>query len=296
MNKTMIKTVSKLGPKANKMLLTLKKHAPTIVMVTGIGCTVAGVGTAVRAGFKIAKHSEEEKNKATETVDNEKKEPVKEEGGEKKVNVSSEMVRYTLKQLSIPFGLCAIGTTCIVGSHRAMSRRNAALAASYFALDQSFKTYQARVKEKVGGEKEAEIRTGLPVKVDGIDTDPIENDVFKYEDMWIPAEACRYWSDSRLAGDTSMQSDLAFLKARQDEWNWILNSRGHVVMNEIYNDLGFEPTRAGSTLGWINTGESVSYIDFNIMPIKRTINGQEVDDILLTFNFEGPILSYFEEV
>lgn len=285
MNKTMIKMVSKLGPKANKALFALKKHAPTIAMVTGIGCTIAGVGTAVRAGFKIAKHAEETK-----------KEPVKEEGGEKKVKVSSEMVRYTLKQLSIPFGLCAIGTTCIVGSHRAMSRRNAALAASYFALDQSFKTYQARVKEKVGEEKEAEIRTGLPVKIDGIDTDPIEPDMFKYEDMWIPAEACRYWSDSRLAGDTSLQSDMDFIKARMDEWNWILLTRGHVVLNEIYNDLGFDPTRAGSTLGWVNCDDHVSWIDFNIMPVKRMVNGQEVTDILLTFNFDGPILNYFEEV
>ena len=64
-------------------------------------------------------------------------------------------------------------------------------------------------------------------------------------------------------------------------------------MNEVYERLGFEPTKAGQVIGWVK-GMGDDFIDFGMYNVSseatmRFINGNE-NVILLDFNVDGPIL------
>ena len=97
--------------------------------------------------------------------------------------------------------------------------------------------------------------------------------------------------------EKSPEHNLFFLKSVQNFMNDKLRANGHVFLNEVYKELGFEDTKAGQVVGWIYDPENPNgdnYIDFGIYDPKDEkardfVNGYE-RVILLDFNVDGPIL------
>ena len=81
-----------------------------------------------------------------------------------------------------------------------------------------------------------------------------------------------------------------------------LRANGHVFLNEVYKELGFDDTKAGQVVGWIYDPENPNgdnYIDFGIYDVyncskseaeRKTafVNGYE-RSIILDFNVDGNI-------
>jgi hypothetical protein len=72
----------------------------------------------------------------------------------------------------------------------------------------------------------------------------------------------------------------------------MLQSRGHVFLNEIYDLIGVPRTQAGSVVGWVKD-HGDNYIDFGIFDgrtqeARDFVNGYE-RNILLDFNVDGVI-------
>jgi hypothetical protein len=86
-----------------------------------------------------------------------------------------------------------------------------------------------------------------------------------------------------------------FLRANQQYFNNLLIVRGHVFLNEVYDQLGLPHTTAGQIVGWRYTpdNEGDNYNDFGILrddeTVRDFINGRN-GSILLDFNVDGPIL------
>lgn len=88
-----------------------------------------------------------------------------------------------------------------------------------------------------------------------------------------------YWSKDPKASQI-------FLLAQQNYVNDVLQARGHVFLNEVYDVLGFERTRDGVLVGWLkNHGDG--YIDFKITEIDQEHVPQPA--FSLTFNVVGAI-------
>jgi hypothetical protein len=90
-----------------------------------------------------------------------------------------------------------------------------------------------------------------------------------------------------------------FLKARERYANDLLISRGkggRLFLNEVYDMLGFERTRAGQMVGWVYDPDNPnvdSHVDFGIYDLYDPqkcafVNGHE-RSIILDFNVDGNV-------
>lgn len=280
-----------LGKKANKLVFTLKKHAPTIFTAVGVGCGIASVVTGVKAGVKIQKHiSEKTPEPETKTDTEEKKKP----------KISSDTVRYAAKELALPVGLCVAGTACILGSHNAMSRRNSAITAAYIGLDQTFKSYKNKVVKELGEEKAKEVEFGKPSYKNEENPETGEiTEVPVYDVNDIPRmDLSRRFSESYHYEHDTPIYNKQFLKATERHLNLLLQSKGYLFLNDAYKELGFKPTKAGTVLGWWDSDDKVTYVDLGIIDIDPGVFNNEEgavpeEDILVTFNVDGDITEHF---
>lgn len=71
-----------------------------------------------------------------------------------------------------------------------------------------------------------------------------------------------------------------FIRAQEHYWNDMLNARGHVFLNEIYDGLGLPRIAAGQLVGWIADGQF--HIEFKQEEIEDSV-------ILLYFDTHGVI-------
>jgi hypothetical protein len=87
-----------------------------------------------------------------------------------------------------------------------------------------------------------------------------------------------------------------FIRSQQNYANDLLNARGHVFLNEVYDMLGIERTSAGAVVGWVR-GNGDNEIDFGVLNDlhsgQRFINGDE-RSVLLDFNVDGVVYDLIE--
>jgi hypothetical protein len=69
-----------------------------------------------------------------------------------------------------------------------------------------------------------------------------------------------------------------FLQCQQNYFNHLLNVRGNVFLNEIYDALGIPRSVSGCICGWLRNEENETFIEFQIF-----------DDGYIDFNIDGVI-------
>lgn len=110
------------------------------------------------------------------------------------------------------------------------------------------------------------------------------------------SDYARFFNDSCPGWSNDPECNLLYLK-QQERWcNDMLQKKGYVFLNDVYDILGFPRTKIGQVVGWIYDEKHRSgdnYVSFNIYNIpsnKDFINGYE-KTCLLDFNVDGEILS-----
>ena len=91
---------------------------------------------------------------------------------------------------------------------------------------------------------------------------------------------------------------LFFLKLTQDRANDLLRMRGYLFLNDVYEMLGMERSKAGQLVGWVYDEKNPigdNYVDFGIYDSRneRFVNGY-YHTALLDFNVDGNILDYLK--
>lgn len=302
---------SEIATKASRLIhtagLQLKKHSPEILMVAGIAGTIASTVMACKATSKIDEIIEE-KNYKEEQIDivmNDDKYDYTEEDKVKDLTIIYTQMGVKLFKVYAPaiaLGIVSVG--CIVAGHRILKKRNLALMAAYTVVDKGFKQYRKNVVERFGDEIDKELRYNIKTKeIEKIVTDKkgvekIEKETVKELDEKALSDYSEY---ARFfdAGSTQFEKDpeynLMFLRKQQEWANEKLKARGHLFLNEVYDELGIPRSRIGAIAGWIydeKCPNGDNYVDFGIYENReanrRFVNGQEYN-ILLDFNVDGII-------
>ncbi|QED11594.1 hypothetical protein PP914_gp104 [Arthrobacter phage Qui] len=181
---------------------------------------------------------------------------------------------------------------CLVSAQGIMHKRNAAIAAAYKSVEQSFAEYRKRVKEEFGEDKERDIRIGARDVEERDDDGNIK--VVTHIDGSKASRYAKFFDEYNKNWEKKPEYNLIFLKNVQNHMNDMLHVRGHVFLNDVYDRLGFDRTPEGAVVGWLlGNAEGDGYIDFNIYdfqsaPARMFVNGNE-PSILLDFNVDGII-------
>ena len=266
--------------------LVLSKHAPTILTAAGTAGFIGTTVLAAKATLKVEETVAEEAAllvKVHEAHDAGKLSD--KDATHDKVVLYTRMTTKLAKLYAPALILGAASIVSLATGHGIMLKRNASMAAAYAAVDQAFKTYKKKVESKFG--KEAVLDALVSTE---------EEDLTKNEPTLEAIAAVDDVSPYGVIFDSSNHNwsadeDLAMLhlKCQQQYANDILQTRGHIFLNEVYKMLGFPHTPAGAVTGWVK-GHGDDFVDFNIydgMFEGEDSNGHTVTKWALDFNVDG---------
>ena len=285
----------------------VQKHSPEILAGVGVVGVVASTVMACKATMKlndILEESKETRDKIKEVENNpayeDKYTP---EDAKKDLTINYMQTSMKIAKLYAPavlLGSASLG--CLLASNDILRKRNAALSAAYMTVDKGFKEYRQRVAERFGEEVEKEIRYNI--KAEEIETTVVNEDgsevvvkeTVKTMDPNLYSDYARFFDEFNPNWQNDPEYNLMFLKSQQQYANDLLRARGRLFLNEVYDMLGMERSKAGQVVGWVYNEANPSgdnFVDFGIYDLhkERTrafVNGLE-PSILLDFNVDGNI-------
>ena len=285
----------------------VQKHSPEILAGVGVVGTVVSGVMACKATLKlndILEESKETRDKIKEVAENPRYEKeYSPEDAKKDLTVNYAQTAMKIAKLYAPaviLGSASLG--CLLASNDILRKRNAALSAAYMTVDKSFKEYRNRVAERFGDEIEKEIRYGIKamevettvVNEDGSETTITEQ--VKTMDPNLYSDYARFFDEASPCWQNDPEYNLMFLKSQQQYANDLLRAKGRLFLNEVYDMLGIDRTKAGQVVGWVYNPENPTgdnFVDFGIYDMSKErvrafVNGYETN-ILLDFNVDGNI-------
>lgn len=288
---------------AGKSGLVLKQHSPTILTVAGVSGMIAASVIAVKQTYD---HLDEalqdfESNKSTVKdvyeagrIDDQKF---------KKAMVGAHLRHATnLAKIYGPaITLGAVSIVSICAAHNILHKRNIALAAAYKGLEQSYSEYRKRVIEHIGEEDERNLYMGVREEEQ---TDPETGKKIKVTTV-NPANGysgyAKVFDQHNKNWVPNAEYNRIFLRNAEQQCNDMLIARGHLFLNDVYDTLGIERTKAGSVVGWVigRRGQKDGFVDFGLWDVtnegaRRFMNGEE-NAVWLDFNVDGVVYNLLDD-
>lgn len=287
---------------ASKTVMKLKKHSPEILVTAGIAGTVVSAVLACKATTKVAEILDETKgtldtiHEGMETGAINGQEYTTEDGKKDTVVVYAQTGMKLAKLYAPAIILGTLSITSILASNNILRKLNVALGAAYAAIDKSFKEYRGRVIERFGEQVDTELKYGIKAKkFEEIEVDPETGKEKKVKktvmiaDPNLQSDYAVYFDSKSRNYETNPDYNRMFLKAQQAFANDKLQTRGHLFLNEVLDDLDLPRTPAGQIVGWTKDGPD-GYVNFRIVEVEReTEDGRHEPALLLDFNVEGNI-------
>ena len=282
--------------------LKIKAVSPELLIAGGIIGIVGSTFLACKATLKLDSIVDE----AKETVDKinttkeaniETPDVYSEKDANKDMYLTYVQTGVKIGKMYFPavtLGVLSVGA--ILYSFKILKGRNVALMAAYKCVESSFAKYRTRVIADAGVEKDQEYRYGIR-KEDIMATEIGKNGKPKEVKSTIDVigdldgspyaimfdEKCTMWVKNT-------EYNMTTLRCQQQTANDILNSRGHIFLNEVYAMVGAENTKAGSITGWVLGGKGDQFVDFNIFEgntYKTVAADGYSKTMLLDFNVDG---------
>lgn len=295
-----------------KIGFKLKKHSPEILVVTGVIGTVASAVMACKATTQLDEILESHKKKSEEIHDaiehpETLEVPYTEEESKKVVTLLYAQTGLELVKLYAPSVILGtLSITAILTGHNITRKRNIALAAAYTTIDKAFKDYRGRVVERFGEALDKELRYNIKSKEveeivqneDGTTT--VEKKIVQVVDNPLASEYAVFFDACSPNWTKDPEWNKMFLLDQQRYANDLLKRKGHLFLNEVYDMIGVDRTRAGQVVGWIYDEKNPNgdnYVDFGIFNSSRADNRRFVNGcepvIIIDPNVDGEILNKF---
>lgn len=306
--------------KMGRASLKIKKVSPELLMFGGIGGLIGAGVLACRATLKFEALLDDQAakiikcNEAVEKYDEEQYTPADYNHDLKVIKLQTAWGVVQLYGPAFTLGLTGVG--CILGGHHIMKKRNMALIAAYKLVEESFAAYRKRVVDELGEGKDRHYMYGTEYEevVQNV-TDPETGKTKKVKttEQILNGQTVSGYArlfgnpDDNPGGDVTSQwsprdnttgdINMMFLRQKQNWMNEKLNAYGHVFLNDVYEELGYEQTPAGQIVGWVKNGVGDDYISFGPMVEALSdadgrafthdqIRYRKGDPILLDFNVD----------
>jgi hypothetical protein len=282
-----------------RKILVLKKDSPHIFFVVGVIGAVTSTVLACRATLKLSetldgihnelKNIEGVKESLAHSQDLTELEVYTDTQYKKDVTYVYAKAGIDITRLYAPAVIVGIGSiSLLTGSHIQLTRRNTALMAAYAAVQRAYDDYRERVREQLGDERELDIYHAAKTEV-------VQNELGKKEEAksvdpnkWSPY--AKMFDEYNRNWEKDSELNRLFIQCQQNYANNLLQVRGHIFLNEVYDMLGVDRSKAGAVVGWVVGEDGDNFIDFGIYEAwnSRFVNGFE-RSIVLDFNVDGVI-------
>lgn len=297
-----------------KIELKAKKYSPEILVVAGVVGVVTSAVMACKATTKASAITDELKNnmdqihQVAEQAKNSDAISYTEEDLKKDTAIVYAQTGVKFVKLYGPsIALGAVSIACILGGHHILRKRNIAIAAAYTAVKKDFKNYRGNVIERFGEALDRELKYNIKTKeIEEVIVDENGNEKIVTKTVEeaspIPGEYTKCFDEYCRGWTKDAEFNLMFLRRQQDHANELLKSKGYLYLNDVYEMLGIDATKAGTVVGWVineNNPDCHGYIDFGIYNLynegsRDFVNGRE-RSIWLDFNVDGVVHELFED-
>lgn len=311
-------------------------HAPELLLAAGAGSFVATVICASKATLKaqdvLLDHQgqrediEMAKEISQEEAENGEVAYTDDDYRKDKITLYTQTGLALAKAYAIPAGLGALSLACFFGAYGIMKKRYTVVVAAYNALSQSFALYRQRVIEDKGQDADTYYMTGvkpkeitvknedgtkekkkvLPTLPNGEIASPYSFKFSKYKEN---GEKNNQWQGEHMLdmayilGQQDYLNDQLYLRSLFNKNHEVIK-RGAVMLNEIRDLLGEDPTSTGAVVGnRFSNGEPGcnGFIEFNVMETSEIDpeTGSEIPCYWINPNVDGMIfdlLDQFEKV
>lgn len=262
--------------------LVFKKQAPNIMFAGGIVGVVAGTVMACRATLQLPNKLDSFQGELDEI-----KESNNDDGKDVAYIYAKNIIEIgRLYAPAVAVSVVSIGA--LTGSHVSLNRRNASLTAAYAALSKAYDEYRDRVRLTLGPDREQDIYHAASKEVVEMDDGTSKELVVVDPHKWSPY--ARFFDEGSYNFQKSAEMNRIFIQCQQNYANHLLQARGHVFLNDVYDSLGLERSSAGAVVGWVLSPDGDNYIDFGLFEASSApfMAGWE-PRILLDFNVDGVI-------
>lgn len=283
----------------SRSVLKARKNSPTILVVAGIVGGAVTVVSAVKASRKAEVVINEHNAQRAQIGDIPAKGTVhKDIRKDKQVEVTQLYVNTAL-ELTKVYGPTIILGTLSAGSilygHKILHGRHVASMAAYSGLMEQFASYRGRVRQTLGEEAERDIYHGAHGEYV---EDPNHKGEYKMQPVWAGGDAAsdprRPWFDETNAYFVKdPEQSIMWLTGVERHMNNLLQTRGHLFLNEVLDALYMPRCSAGQQLGWVLGAGGDDFVDFGIHTTNdpHTVafrNGVE-NTVRLNLNVDGEV-------
>jgi Family of unknown function (DUF6353) len=279
--------------------LHVQKASPEILLGVGIIGLVGSTVLACRATLKMSEVLDESKNKIDQATNLEHQDYSESDRSRDLTLIKYQTGVQIVKLYAPAIVVGGLSIYALTSSHNILSRRNAALTAAYAALEKGFNQYRARVVDKYGEDEDRNLRYGTE-QVQIVDPDTGQKKTVTRVGPDDPSIYARFFDPVSPSWSKEPEYNLIFLKCQQNYANDLLLSRGHIFLNEVYDMLGIQRSKAGAVVGWVvsKNGETDNFVNFGVFDGKEQVardfvNGRE-GAILCDFNVDGVIYDRLE--
>lgn len=217
---------------ATKGIRLVKKYSPEILLVTGIG-------TGIAAGYYAYKKSP----KIHEYLDN-----VEERQANDIEVTKKEIITTVGKEMAIPLVLTVTSVTSFIASYKIQYSRIAGLSAALSATATEYERFQKRTKEVAGEKKYEEIRKPFEERVEETEEGGEVKKTYTIDSIFDGI----WWKGSSFYVSDDFEYNMQYVNSLKSELELSSFNKNGLVLNEVLEKLGFDKSREGALLGWID--------------------------------------------
>jgi hypothetical protein len=257
--------MNKLTIAASKASLKLRKHSPIIFMTAG----VLGAGWAMWEAYQA-------RNKVEDVV---KGIEIAREDGEEinKLQVAKDLGEALYKPILI--GVASIG--CILMAHNIQSNRIKVLMGA-LVTEQARNVYFEHKYKKEHGEEAYEKFVAPVENIEHTEIGKNGKEKVTVESVkrGVSETIGRWFSDSSEYASDDMEYNMTYVEMINDKMNTVLFQRGHLLLNEVYDALGFPRNREGALLGWSSGSFEIKK---QVLAVGNTEDGETREQLWVTW-------------